>query len=101
MYLRIALTQVLSLALCASANSAAPDAFADALAENGCVHIADDAEVLRDRGRWWLVSSSRNPEVTYGPAGVTVANPIIDTTGGSAGALFACYSGQWYRIGLD
>jgi hypothetical protein len=54
-----------------------------------------------DLGRWWLVSSSNNPEVTYGPPGVKVSDPIIDTTGGSAGTLYGCYANSWYRIGLD
>lgn len=55
-----------------------------------------------DLGQWWLVSSSRHPRVTYGPAGVKVPDPIIDTIGdGGAGTLYACYSRQWYRIGLD
>jgi hypothetical protein len=55
-----------------------------------------------DLGRWWLVSSAGNLKVTYGPAGVKVPNPIIDTIGNmGAGSLYACYSGQWYRIGLD
>jgi hypothetical protein len=161
---------------------AAPKALSAALAEYGCVHIADDAEVLRNRrrwwvslepftggdadfafycqsvadklvarliiavksdknpwggcdtvvdswhervrpwfpydlvvvnargayrgpadlSRWWLVSSSRNVKVTYGPAGVKAPHPIIDTIGdGGAGTLYACYSRQWYRIGLD
>jgi len=48
-----------------------------------------------DLSRWWLVSSARNPMVTYGPAGVKVPNPIIDTTGSSgAGGLYACYTSQ-------
>jgi len=55
-----------------------------------------------DLSQWWLVSSSRNPKVTYGPAGVKVPDPIIDTIGdGGAGTLYACYSREWYRIGLD
>lgn len=55
-----------------------------------------------DLSQWWLVSSSRNSKVTYGPAGVKVPDPIIDTTADSgAGTLYACYSRQWYRIGLD
>ena len=159
-----------------------PAALSAALAEYGCLHIADDAEILRNRGRWWfslkpftggdadfafycqsaadrlnsrlivlvrgennpwrgcdavvdfwhertrpwfpydlavvnavpryarntdlsrwwLVSSSSNRKVTYGPVGVKVPDPIIDTIGDSgAGALFACYSRQWYRIGVD
>ena len=161
---------------------AVPAALSEALAEYGCLHIADDAEVLRNRrrwwislksftggdadfafycqsasdrlnsrlvvlakseknpwrgcdavvdswherirpwfpydltvvnagpryergadlSRWWLVSSSRNPKVTYGPTGVKIPDPIIDTIGdGGAGTLYACYSRQWYRIGLD
>ena len=161
---------------------AVPAALSQALAENGCVHIAADADVLKNRRRWWvslkpftggdadfafycqsasdtlmsrlvvvvrgdnnpwqgcdavvdswhersrpwfpydlvvvnagprsarhtdlsqwwLVSSSSNPKVTYGPAGVTTPDPIIDTIGdGGAGTLYACYSRQWYRIGLD
>jgi hypothetical protein len=66
------------------------------------VNAAGDAS-LSDLSRWWLVSSSRNPKVTYGPAGVKVANPIIDTTrrSGGSGTLYACHSRQWYRIGLD
>jgi len=55
-----------------------------------------------DLGRWWLVSSSSNANVTYGPVGVKVPEPIIDTVGSSgAGALYACYARQWYQIGLD
>ena len=55
-----------------------------------------------DLSQWWLVSSSRNPKVTYGPAGVKVPDPIIDTIGDvGSGTLYACYSRQWYRIGLD
>ena len=55
-----------------------------------------------DLSKWWLVSSSGNSKVTYGPAGVKVPEPIIDTIGsGGAGTLYACYSRQWYRIGLD
>ena len=55
-----------------------------------------------DLSRWWLVSSSRNPKVTHGPAGVKIPDPIIDTIGdGGAGTLYGCYSRQWYRIGLD
>src|SRR5688572_5679682 len=29
--------------------------------------------------QWWLVDSARNSKVTYGPAGVKVPSPIIDT----------------------
>lgn len=181
MYWRIAATQVLVLAVSASANGAVPAPLSEALAEYGCLHIADDADVLRNRnrwwvslkpftggdsdfafycqaaadaltsrlvvvvrsennpwrgcdsvidswheqsvpwfpydlavanaapqharhtdlGRWWLVSSSSNPTVTYGPAGVKAPDPIIDTTGARAGTLYACYLRQWYRIGLD
>jgi hypothetical protein len=172
---------MLVLVLSASAISAVPVPLSEALAEYGCLDIADDAEVLRNRGRWWvslqpftgedgdfafycqaaadplfsrlvvvvrgenspwrgcdavvdfwreqsrpwfpydlavvdaapqyaptdlgqwwLVSSSANPTVTFGPAGVKVADPIIDTTGVSgAGTLYACYLHEWYRIGLD
>ena len=182
MHSRIATTIVIVLVSLASADAAVPAPLSEALAEYGCVHITDDAEVLRDRGgwwvslkpftggdadfafycqaaadklvsklvvvvrgenspwrgcdpvvdswrersvpwfpyglavvntaprysrhtdlsRWWLVSSSRNPKVTYGPAGLKVADPIIDTTGSTgAGTLYACHSRQWYRIGLD
>lgn len=181
MYLRIAAIPVLALALSAPAMGAVPPPLAQALAEHGCLQIADGAEVLRNRaawwvslspftggdgdfaffcqsateplfsrlvvvvrgennpwrdcdaivdswreqsvpwfpydlavvraatqharhtdlGRWWLVSSSSDPTVTYGPAGVKVPDPVIDTTGGRAGALYACYSSRWYRIGLD
>lgn len=55
-----------------------------------------------DLSKWWLVSSSRNAKVTYGPRGVKTPEPIIDTIGNmGAGSLYACHSGQWYRIGLD
>jgi len=55
-----------------------------------------------DLSKWWLVSSSRNSKVTYGPPGVKVPEPIIDTIGTmGAGSLYACYSRQWYVIGLD
>ena len=55
-----------------------------------------------DLSQWWLVRSSSNSKVTYGPAGVKVPTPIIDTIGNmGAGSLYACYSRQWYRIGLD
>lgn len=56
-----------------------------------------------DLSRWWLVSSSRNLKVTYGPAGVKVPDPIIDTTrrSGGSGTLYGCYSRNWYRIALD
>ena len=55
-----------------------------------------------EMSQWWLVSSSRNAKVTYGPAGVKVPTPIIDTIGNmGAGSLYACYSRQWYRISLD
>ena len=55
-----------------------------------------------DLGKWWLVSSASNSKVTYGPAGVKVPEPIIDTIGNmGAGSLYACYSRQWYRIGID
>jgi len=55
-----------------------------------------------DLRHWWLVSSASNSKVTYGPAGVKVPNPIIDTIGQmGAGSLYACYSRQWYVIGLD
>jgi len=66
------------------------------------VNAPQDA-TLTDLSRWWLVSSSRNPKVTYGPAGMKIADPIIDTTrrSGGSGTLYACYSRQWYRIGLD
>lgn len=65
------------------------------------VNAAPRYERHVDLGRWWLVSSSNSATVTYGPVGVTVSDPIIDTTGGSAGTLYACYSRHWYRIGLD
>ena len=176
---RAAWAIVLTL-LTASADGAVPVLLADALAEHRCVDIPDDAEMLKNRnrwwfslepitggagdfafycqnvadprafrlilvisgdgnpwqgcesvvdswresrpwlpydlavvnaapryerhvnlGQWWLVSSSNNATVTYGPAGVTASDPIIDTTGGSAGTLYACYSREWYRIGLD
>lgn len=66
------------------------------------VNASGDAS-LTDLSRWWLVSSSRNPKVTYGPAGAKLAGLIIDTTrrSGGSGTLYACYSRQWYRIGLD
>ena len=66
------------------------------------VNAPEDAR-LTDLSRWWLVSSSSNPKVTYGRAGVKVPYPIIDTTrrSGGSGTLYACYSRQWYRIGLD
>lgn len=56
-----------------------------------------------DLGRWWPVSSSSGPVVTYGPAGVPVPGPIIDTTYpvSGAGTIYACHAGQWYRVGLD
>lgn len=55
-----------------------------------------------DLSKWWLVSSAGNSKVTYGPAGVKVPEPIIDTIGTmGAGSLYACYSRQWYVIGLD
>jgi len=55
-----------------------------------------------DLSHWWLVSSASNSKVTYGPAGVKVPEPIIDTIGQmGAGSLYACYSRQWYVIGLD
>ena len=55
-----------------------------------------------DLSQWWLVSSASNAKVTYGPAGVKVPTPIIDTIGNmGAGSLYACYSRQWYVIGLD
>jgi hypothetical protein len=55
-----------------------------------------------DLSKWWLVSSASNSKVTYGPAGVKVPEPIIDTIGNmGAGSLYACYSRQWYAIGLD
>jgi hypothetical protein len=55
-----------------------------------------------DLSHWWLVSSASNSKVTYGPAGVKVPEPIIDTIGHmGAGSLYACYSRQWYVIGLD
>ena len=55
-----------------------------------------------DLSKWWLVSSARNSKVTYGPAGVKVPEPIIDTIGTmGAGSLYACYSREWYVIGLD
>lgn len=55
-----------------------------------------------DLSRWWMVSSSSNSKVRYGPAGVKVPTPIINTVGNmGAGALYACYSRQWYQIGLD
>jgi hypothetical protein len=180
---RIAATQVLGLLLSASAYGAVPAPLSEALAEYKCVHIADDAEVLQNRGRWWvslqpftggdadfvfycqatadrltarlvvvvrgeknpwrgcnsvvdswnvgrsgpwfpyglevvnapseyqrrtdlsrwwLVRSASNPKVTYGPAGVKVPGPIIDTTGTSgAGSLYACHSRHWYRYGID
>ena len=186
--MRVMLLALAILAACIAETSAqttavaVPTALSAALAEHGCVHIADDAEVLRNRrrwwvslepftggdadvafycqsqadklaarliivvrseknpwrgcdtvvdswherirpwfpydlavlnalgayrehgdlSRWWLVSSSRNVKVTYGPAGVNAPSPIIDTIGGGgAGTLYACYSRQWYRIGLD
>ena len=55
-----------------------------------------------DLSKWWLVSSASNSKVAYGPAGVKVPVPIIDTIGNmGAGSLYACYSRQWYVIGLD
>jgi hypothetical protein len=187
--MRVILLALSILAGCVAGTSAqsattvaVPAALSEALAAYGCVHIADDAEVLRNRRRWWvslkaftggdgdfafycqnaaekltsrlvvvvksknnpwrgcdavvdswheqsrpwfpndlvvvnagpryarhtdlsqwwLVSTSRNPKVTYGPAGVKTPDPIIDTIGdGGAGTLYACYSRQWYRIGLD
>lgn len=55
-----------------------------------------------DLSQWWLVSSARNSKFTYGPAGVKVPTPIIDTIGNmGAGSLYACHSRQWYVIGLD
>jgi len=55
-----------------------------------------------DLSKWWLVSSASNSKVTHGPAGVRVPEPIIDTIGNmGAGSLYACYSRQWYVIGLD
>jgi hypothetical protein len=65
------------------------------------VNAAQQYSRNSDLGRWWLVSSSSNPKVMYGPPGVNVSDPIIDTTGGSAGTLYACYRNSWYRIGLD
>jgi hypothetical protein len=181
MYLRdIAfLFLLLGLTHTASAQTPVPQELTGILAEHGCVQIADDAEVLKNRGRWWvslkqitggdadfaiyclspgdnyvstlilvingaynpwrgctpvvsswsgrssfpldlaivdvtstysgihdlgswwLASSASNPKATPGPARVNVPGPIIDTTGERAGSLFACYAGQWYRIGLD
>jgi hypothetical protein len=37
-----------------STTVAVPAALSEALTEYGCVHIADDAEVLRNRDRWWV-----------------------------------------------
>src|SRR5687767_7336862 len=54
MYSRIAATTVLVLVLSASGNGAVPAPLSEALAEYRCLHIADDAEVLRNRGRWWV-----------------------------------------------
>ena len=58
----VAATQVIALAFAASPNSAVPASanravpalLSEALAEYGCLHIADDAEVLQNRGRWWV-----------------------------------------------
>jgi hypothetical protein len=56
---------------------------------------------LDDLRLWWEVDSSRNNPVTYGPAGEKPPQVIIDTTGQSAGGLYACHKGTWYTIGLD
>jgi hypothetical protein len=58
---------------------------------------------LSNLDQWWLVSSSMNPKVSFGPAGVLTPGPLIDTTGNNSGAgtLYACYGQEWYRIGLD
>ena len=73
-------------------------------------HLPIDLEVIptsarytriSDLGRWWLVSSSRDLPVTHGPAGTQAPDLVIDTTGQSAGGVYACHAGKWYTIGLD
>ena len=63
--------------------------------------VISDHPTYTDLSRWWLVSSSSNPIVTRGPEGVSVPNPIIDTTGQRAGSFYACYAGEWYAHGVD
>ena len=61
------------------------------------------AERLSDLGQWWLVSSPLDQPVIYGTGGRKVSGPLIDATNpvSGAGAMYACHSGEWYRIGLD
>ena len=62
--------------------------------------LAAPPEQIADLSQWWLVSSSRDSNVTFGSEGTRVSGPIIDTSIG-AGTLYACESGEWYRIGID
>lgn len=54
-----------------------------------------------DLGRWRLVTSQFDGKNEFGPSGAQVPDLVLDTSGQDVGGIFACHSGQWYRIGVD
>jgi hypothetical protein len=56
---------------------------------------------MSDLGRWRVVRKPIGAPEVYGPAGVPVPDLAIDTSGQDNGSVFVCYSGKWYRHGVD
>ena len=80
------------------------DTWRDSLPYRYHVEVATaEAKGFTDLSRWWLVNSSRNETITYGSQNQKLSGLLIDATNplSGAGTMYACHSGEWYRIGLD